>query len=84
MKMRKSMSAEEKELKKMERENEKQERIKEIKKELSNIDDNLLFKFSQKLENDYTDLEINDALDLLFKGFINDKIKFTSKKIYDI
>lgn len=82
--MRKAMSDEEKELKKLERENEKQERIKEIKKALSDIDDNILFKFSQKLENDYPDLEIEDAINLLFKSFVNDKVKFAVKKIYDI
>ncbi|MCM1050247.1 MAG: hypothetical protein NC433_17690 [Clostridiales bacterium] len=82
--MRKARSDEEKELKKLERENEKQERLKEVKKSLSNIPDDILIKFSQKLEKEYPDLENDDALNLLFKSFLNDKVKFTSKKIYDV
>lgn len=81
--MRKVMSAEEKELKKIERENEKQERLKETKKALSNIPDDVLIKFSQKLENEYNDLKIDDALNLLFKKFNNGDVKFTLISRYE-
>lgn len=82
--MRKTMTDEEKELKRLERENEKQERIKEVKKSLSNVPENILYKFSQKLEKEYEGLEIDDALNLIFKGFIDGTFKFTVKKTYEL
>lgn len=81
--MRKTMSDEEKELKRLERENEKQERIKEVKKSLSNVPDDVLYKFSQKIEKDYEGLEIDDALNLLFKKFNKGDFKFIAKRIIE-
>ncbi len=83
--MRKALTDEDKEIKKVEKEKETKAKLKEFKdkKYLENISDDVLLKFILKLEKDYDDLEIEDALNLLFKNFINGKFQFTAKKIYE-
>lgn len=89
---RKKLTDEEKELRKQERqlelkkiEDEKNQKILEFKEcdYINTLDDELILKFLETCETEYSDLKIEEVVSLMFKKFANKEFVFKKKYIYE-